>query len=119
MPAPAKRTAVPGSSAAAPWFDGLWPALEAKARMREPYFRTISREGDSRYRCNAWRKRLLTDAYKLRADADYSNKDLTEQGHALRAQMRPVLALRAGLVEERAGTRCRGGTAMVDRRTPC
>lgn len=44
----------------------------------------------------------LTQAHKLRADADYSNKDLTRQGQALRAQMRPFLALCAGLVEERA-----------------
>jgi uncharacterized protein (UPF0332 family)/predicted nucleotidyltransferase len=45
----------------------------------------------------------LTEAYKLRAEADYSNEDLTGQGQALRAQMRPFLALCARLVEERAG----------------
>jgi uncharacterized protein len=45
---------------------------------------------------------ILTQAHTLRADADYSNKDLTEQGQALRAQMRPFLALCARLVEERA-----------------
>jgi uncharacterized protein len=44
----------------------------------------------------------LTQAHKLRAAADYSNEDLTEQGQALRAQMRPFLALCARLVEERA-----------------
>jgi uncharacterized protein len=44
----------------------------------------------------------MTEAYKLRADADYTNKELTEQGKALRARMRPFLALCAKLVEERA-----------------
>jgi predicted nucleotidyltransferase/uncharacterized protein (UPF0332 family) len=44
----------------------------------------------------------LALAHELRADADYSNKDLTEQGKALRARMRPFLALCAQLVEERA-----------------
>jgi uncharacterized protein (UPF0332 family)/predicted nucleotidyltransferase len=44
----------------------------------------------------------LTQAHELRADADYSNKDLTEQGKALRTQMRPFLALCTRLVEERA-----------------
>jgi uncharacterized protein (UPF0332 family)/predicted nucleotidyltransferase len=45
----------------------------------------------------------LTEAYKLRAEADYRTVvDLTEQGQALRAQMRLFLALCAGLVEERA-----------------
>ena len=44
----------------------------------------------------------LTQAHELRADADYSNKDLTKQGKALRAQMRPFVALYAQLVEERA-----------------
>lgn len=46
--------------------------------------------------------RVFADAYELRADADYSNKDLTEQGQTLRAQMRPFLALCAGLIEQRA-----------------
>lgn len=45
---------------------------------------------------------LLAEAYKLRAEADYRTEDLTAQGQALRAQMRPFLALCAGLVEERA-----------------
>ena len=44
----------------------------------------------------------LTDAYELRAGADYGADDLTTEGQALRAQMRPFLALCAGLVEERA-----------------
>jgi uncharacterized protein (UPF0332 family)/predicted nucleotidyltransferase len=44
----------------------------------------------------------LSDAYKLRADADYRSVDLTKQGKALRAQMRPFLALCTKLVEERA-----------------
>jgi uncharacterized protein len=44
----------------------------------------------------------LTEAYKLRAEADYRTVgDLTEQGRALRAQVRPFLALCARLVEER------------------
>lgn len=47
--------------------------------------------------------RTLTQAHKLRADADYSNKDLTEQGQALRAQMRPFITFCAKLVDERAG----------------
>jgi predicted nucleotidyltransferase/uncharacterized protein (UPF0332 family) len=46
----------------------------------------------------------LTQAYKLRATADYTNVDLTAQGQALRSQMRPFLALCARLVEERART---------------
>jgi predicted nucleotidyltransferase/uncharacterized protein (UPF0332 family) len=45
--------------------------------------------------------RIFTEAHKLRAVADYSNKDLTKEGRALRAQMRPFLALCAGLVEQR------------------
>jgi predicted nucleotidyltransferase len=45
--------------------------------------------------------RIFTEAHDLRAAADYSNKDLTREGQALRAQMRPFLALCAGLVEQR------------------
>jgi uncharacterized protein len=45
----------------------------------------------------------LTDAYELRAGADYGPDDLTTEGQALRAHMRPFLALCAGLVAERAG----------------
>jgi uncharacterized protein (UPF0332 family) len=46
----------------------------------------------------------LSEAYKLRAEADYRTAvDLTGQGKALRAQVRPFLALCARLVEERAG----------------
>jgi hypothetical protein len=37
------------------------------------------------------------------AGAHHGYEDLTEQGKALRAQMRPFLALCAGLVGERAG----------------
>jgi uncharacterized protein (UPF0332 family)/predicted nucleotidyltransferase len=47
---------------------------------------------------------ILTRAYELRADADYSNHDLTEQGQALRSQMRPFLALCGRLVEQRSST---------------
>jgi predicted nucleotidyltransferase len=44
----------------------------------------------------------LTEAYKLRAEADYRTVvDLTQEGQALRGQMRPFLALCARLVEER------------------
>jgi uncharacterized protein (UPF0332 family)/predicted nucleotidyltransferase len=46
---------------------------------------------------------ILAQDYELRAEADYSNKDLTRQGQALRAQMRPFLELCGGLVEKRAG----------------
>lgn len=45
--------------------------------------------------------RIFTEAHDLRAAADYSNVDLTKEGQALRAQMRPFLALCAGLVEQR------------------
>jgi uncharacterized protein (UPF0332 family) len=45
--------------------------------------------------------RIVTEAHDLRAAADYSNQDLTKEGQALRAQMRPFLALCAGLVELR------------------
>jgi uncharacterized protein (UPF0332 family)/predicted nucleotidyltransferase len=45
----------------------------------------------------------LTAAYELRAGADYGPDDLTREGQALRAQMRPFLALCGRLVEERAG----------------
>ena len=44
---------------------------------------------------------VLTYAYALRANADYSNVDLTEQGQALRARMRPFLTFCATLVEQR------------------
>jgi uncharacterized protein len=47
--------------------------------------------------------KALSAAHALRADADYSNRDLTEQGQALRVQMRPFLAFCAKLVDERAG----------------
>jgi len=46
----------------------------------------------------------LTEAYKLRAEADDRTVvDLTAQGQALRARMRPFLALCAKLVEQRTG----------------
>jgi uncharacterized protein (UPF0332 family) len=45
----------------------------------------------------------LTKAHDLYVDAHEGNRDLTEQGQALRAQMRPFLTLCARLVEERAG----------------
>lgn len=48
--------------------------------------------------------RIFTEAHTLRADADYGNKDLTEQGQALRAQMRPFMALCVRLVDERVGS---------------
>ncbi len=47
--------------------------------------------------------RTLTQAHQLRADADYTNKDLTEQARALRAQMRPFLALCGKLVDQQTG----------------
>jgi predicted nucleotidyltransferase len=45
----------------------------------------------------------LTQAHKLRAGADYGKEDLTEEGVALRAQMRPFVAFCTRLVEERGG----------------
>jgi uncharacterized protein (UPF0332 family) len=45
---------------------------------------------------------VLAKARDLHAKAHYGSEDLTEQGQALRAQMRPFLALCARLVEERA-----------------
>jgi predicted nucleotidyltransferase len=45
----------------------------------------------------------LMQAHKLRADADYGKEDLTKEGVALRARMRPFLAFCAKLVDERAG----------------
>jgi uncharacterized protein (UPF0332 family)/predicted nucleotidyltransferase len=45
----------------------------------------------------------LTDASELRAGADYGPDDLTREGQALHARMRPFLALCGRLVEERAG----------------
>ena len=47
--------------------------------------------------------RLLAKARDLHANAHHGYENLTEQGRALRAQMRPFLALCARLVEERAG----------------
>jgi uncharacterized protein (UPF0332 family) len=45
---------------------------------------------------------VLAKARDLHAKAHHGTEDLTEQGTALRAQVRPFLALCAGLVEERA-----------------
>lgn len=45
---------------------------------------------------------VLAKARDLHAKAHHGTRDLTEQGQALRAQMRPFLALCAGLVAERA-----------------
>jgi predicted nucleotidyltransferase len=62
----------------------------------------------------------LTEAYKLRVEADYRTVgDLTEQGRALRAQVRPFLALCTRLVEERARPDRRRGPAMAGRRSAC
>ena len=49
------------------------------------------------------RPSLLAKARGLHAGAHHGYEDLTEQGKALRAQMRPFLALCAGLVGDRAG----------------
>jgi hypothetical protein len=46
---------------------------------------------------------MLAKARDLHARPHHRPEDLTEQGHALRAQVRPFLALCARLVEERAG----------------
>jgi uncharacterized protein (UPF0332 family) len=48
------------------------------------------------------RPNLLGKARDLHAGAHHGYEDLTEQGKALRAQMRPFLALCAQLVEARA-----------------
>jgi uncharacterized protein (UPF0332 family) len=45
---------------------------------------------------------VLAKARDLHANAHHGTEDLTQEGQALRAQMRPFLALCAGLVEERA-----------------
>ena len=45
---------------------------------------------------------VLAKARDLHVKAHHGTEDLTEQGTALRAQMRPFPALCAGLVEERA-----------------
>ena len=44
---------------------------------------------------------VLAKARDLHAKAHHDTRDLTEQGRALRAQMRPFLALCTRLVEER------------------
>jgi uncharacterized protein (UPF0332 family) len=46
---------------------------------------------------------VLAKARDLHAKAHHGTRDLTEQGRALRAQMRPFLASCTRLVEERAG----------------
>jgi hypothetical protein len=45
---------------------------------------------------------VLAKIRELHARAHHRNEDLTEQGQALRAQMRPFVALCSRLVEERA-----------------
>jgi hypothetical protein len=47
--------------------------------------------------------RVLAKVRDLHARAHHGTEDLTRQGQALRAQVRPFLALYARLVEERAG----------------
>lgn len=42
----------------------------------------------------------LAEAYKLRIEADYGSKDLTEAGRRLRAQVAPFLALARSLVDQ-------------------
>ena len=45
----------------------------------------------------------LSEAFKLRIEADYGNKDLTEAGRRLRERVAPFLALARGLVEQASG----------------
>jgi uncharacterized protein (UPF0332 family) len=45
----------------------------------------------------------LSEAYKLRIEADYGSKDLTEAGRRLREQVAPFLALARSLVDQASG----------------
>jgi len=70
-------------------------------RVVETFARMVKREelGPVPTSC----ARSLKHAQKLRAQADYSNKDLTRAGRGLRARVGPFLALCRGLVEQAAG----------------
>ena len=66
-------------------------------RLVERFVQTVKqrRLGPAAVDCAA----TLSEAYELRAKADYGNEDLTEAARQLRAQVAPFLAFARGLVE--------------------
>ncbi len=65
-------------------------------RVVETFERMVRRRRPGRA---AIRLRLFSDAYKLRAEADYGSKDLTDAGRQLRERVAPFLVLCVNLVE--------------------
>jgi uncharacterized protein (UPF0332 family)/predicted nucleotidyltransferase len=70
-------------------------------RVVETFAQTVKRGrlGPAATDCAA----TLSEAYELRAKADYGNQDLTEAGCRMRAQVAPFLAFARGLVDQPPG----------------
>jgi uncharacterized protein (UPF0332 family)/predicted nucleotidyltransferase len=70
-------------------------------RVVETFAQAVKRHrlGPAATECAA----TLSEAYELRAKADYGNQDLTEEGRRLRAQVAPFLAFARGLVDQPPG----------------